>query len=152
MKMEQTECSEMLAYKNSDTGELPRRKHTTYTTLFWVHSWKIKDQLDVTCYFYFTSYVINVFQTLIYPSSGACDCVVEMGTTQTQLHQISNAQRTENKMTEVVFQQHSRKLLMMDILMSETCSVHKKWNKNSKWQQVRLLFLNYYNEAQSNKH
>jgi len=28
---------------------------------------------------------------------------------------------TENKMTDVVIQQHSRKLLMMDILMSETC-------------------------------
>ena len=29
--------------------------------------------------------------------------------------------RTENKTTDVVVQQHSRKLLMMDILMSETC-------------------------------
>jgi len=28
---------------------------------------------------------------------------------------------TENKTTDVVIQQHSRKLLMMDILMSETC-------------------------------
>jgi len=26
-------------------------------------------------------------------------------------------------------QQHSRKLLMMDILMSETCWAHKKWNR-----------------------
>ena len=42
-------------------------------------------------------------------------------TTQNQLHQISNTQRTENKTTEVVIQQHSRKLLMMDILMYETC-------------------------------
>ena len=32
MKMEQTECSETSAYKNSDAGELPRRKHTTYRT------------------------------------------------------------------------------------------------------------------------
>ena len=36
-------------------------------------------------------------------------------------HQISNTQRTENKTTDVVIQQHSRKLLMMDILMFETC-------------------------------
>jgi len=43
------------------------------------------------------------------------------GTTQTQPHQISNTQRTENKTADVVIQQHSRKLLMMDILMSETC-------------------------------
>jgi hypothetical protein len=33
----------------------------------------------------------------------------------------SNTQRTENKTTDVVTHQHSRKLLMMDILMSETC-------------------------------
>jgi len=38
-----------------------------------------------------------------------------------QPHQISNTQRTENKTTDVVIQQHGRKLLMMDILMSETC-------------------------------
>ena len=38
----------------------------------------MKDQLDVTCYFYFTSNVLNMFRTLIYPSSGACDCVVEL--------------------------------------------------------------------------
>jgi len=28
--------------------------------------------------FYFTSYVFNMFRTLIYPSSGACDCAVEL--------------------------------------------------------------------------
>jgi len=28
--------------------------------------------------FYFTSYVLNVFRTLIYPSSGACDYSVEL--------------------------------------------------------------------------
>ena len=42
-------------------------------------------------------------------------------TTQNQPHEISNTQRTENKTTVVVIQQHSRKLLMMDILISETC-------------------------------
>jgi len=30
--------------------------------------------------------------------------------------------------------------LMMDMLMSETCWAHKKWNKNNKWHQVGLLF------------
>jgi len=50
-------------------------------------------------------------------------------TTQTQPHQISNTQRTKNKTTDVVIQHHSRKLRMMDILMSETCWAHKKWNK-----------------------
>ena len=36
-------------------------------------------------------------------------------------HQISNTQRIENKTTDVAIQQHSRKLLMMHILMSLTC-------------------------------
>ena len=44
-------------------------------------------------------------------------------------HQSSNTKRTENKTTYVAIHQHSRKLLMMDILMSETCWAHKKWNK-----------------------
>ena len=28
--------------------------------------------------FYFTSYVLKMFRTLIYPSLGACDCVDEL--------------------------------------------------------------------------
>ena len=28
--------------------------------------------------FYFTSYMLNIFRTLIYPSSGPCDCSVEL--------------------------------------------------------------------------
>jgi len=65
--------------------------------------------------FYFT-YVLNMFRTFIYPSSRACDCAVELP------HRSFCS-------TDVVIQQHSRKLLMMDVLMSETCWVHKKWNK-----------------------
>ena len=42
-------------------------------------------------------------------------------TTPTQPHRNSNTHRTKNNTTDVVIQQHSRKLLMMDILMSETC-------------------------------
>ena len=40
---------------------------------------------------------------------------------KTSRTKISNTQRTENKTTDVVIHQHSRKLLMMAILMSETC-------------------------------
>jgi len=36
---------------------------------------------------------------------------------------------TKNNTTDVVIQQNSRKLLMMGILMSETCWAHKQWNK-----------------------
>ena len=48
------------------------------------------------------------------------------------------AKRTENKTTDVVIQQHNRKLLMMDILMSETCWAHKKWNKIASG--IKLVF------------
>jgi len=58
----------------------------------------------------------------------SCASACKTSTTQNQPHQISNTQRTANK-TDVVIQQHSRKLLLMDILMPETCSAHKKWNK-----------------------
>jgi len=38
----------------------------------------------------------------------------------------------------VVIQQNSCKLLMMDILMSETCWAHKKWNKTAS--DIKLVF------------
>ena len=50
-------------------------------------------------------------------------------TTPTQPHRISNTHRNKNNTTNAVIQQNSRKLLMMDILMSETCWAHKKWNE-----------------------
>ena len=40
--------------------------------------------------------------------------------------------------TNVVIQQNSCKLLMMDILMSETCWAHKKWNKIAS--DIKLVF------------
>jgi len=44
-------------------------------------------------------------------------------------HRNYDTYRTKNIRTNVVIQQISRKLLMMDILMSETCRTHKKCNK-----------------------
>ena len=112
-------------------------------------TWQLKNKRPTWCHlrFYFTSYVLNTFRTLIYPSSGAREYAVELphcasacntDTTQTQPHQISNTQRNKNKTTSVVIQQHSRKLLMMDILMSETCWVHKKQNKIAR--DIKLVF------------
>ena len=49
-----------------------------YWTVHHCDSWRIKDQLDVTILFHFTSYVLNMFRTLINPSSGACDYSVEL--------------------------------------------------------------------------
>ena len=45
---------------------------------------------------------------------------------------------TDNKTTDVVIHQHSRKLLKMDILMSETCWAHNKWNKIAS--DIKLVF------------
>jgi len=50
-----------------------------------------------------------------------CASACNTDTTPTQPHRISNTHRTKNNTTNVVIQQNSRKLLMMDILMSETC-------------------------------
>ena len=52
--------------------------------------------------------------------------------------QATRTQRTENKTADVVIQQHSRKLLVMDILISETCWAHKKWNKIAS--DIKLVF------------
>jgi len=42
-------------------------------------------------------------------------------TTPAEPHPNSNPQESKNNTVNVVVQQHSRKLLKMDILMSETC-------------------------------
>ena len=68
----------------------------------------------------------------------SCYSACNTHTTQTQPHQFSNAQWTENKTTDVVIQQHRRKLLMMGVLISETCRVHKKWNKKAS--DIKLVF------------
>ena len=89
----------------------------------------MKDHLDVTCYF-----ISLLMCSTCFGQASACNT----GTTKIQPHQISNTQRTEYKTTDVVIQQQCRKLLMMDILMSETCWAHKKWNKIAS--DIKLVF------------
>ena len=113
-------CS--ISKTNVASGAKLRDISDVYCTVHHCNSWRMKDQLDVTCYF------VSLLM------AEACN----MGTTQTQPHQISNTQWTENKTTDVVIQQQSRKLLMMDILMSETCWAHKKWNKIAS--DIKLVF------------
>jgi len=59
-------------------------------------------------------------------------------TTPTQPHRNSNIHRTKNNTTNVVIRQNRSKHLMMDILMSETCWAHKKWNKIAS--DIKLVF------------
>ena len=100
--------------------------------------------------FYFIYYALNMFRTLIYPPSGACDCVDELPhrSSCSQFvvcwrfccgrNKSCNTQRTENKKTDVVIHQHSRRLLKVVILMSETCWAHNKWNKIAS--DIKLVF------------
>ena len=60
-------------------------------------------------------------------------------TTPTQPHRNSITRRTKNNTTNVVIQQTSRKLLMIDILMSEPCWADKKWNKLAS--DIKLVFI-----------
>jgi len=60
------------------------------------------------------SHIHNISSVL---QASACNT----DTTPTQPHRNSNTHRTKNNTTIVVIQQNSRKLLVMDILMSETC-------------------------------
>ena len=56
----------------------------------------------------------------------------------TSRNKSSNTQRTENKTTDVVIHQHSRKLLKMDILTSETFRARNKLNKIAS--DIKLVF------------
>ena len=68
----------------------------------------------------------------------SCALAYNTDTTPTQPHRNSNTHRTKNNTTNVVIQQNSRKLLMMDTLMSETCRAHKKWNEIAS--DIKLVF------------
>ena len=135
----------------------------------------LKNKRPTWCHllFYFTSYVLNMFRTLIYPPSGACDYSVELshwsycswldvcwsfGVVGLEWYPccrlkhdwsvhvecggwgLINPQppHSKNNTANVLIQQNSRKLLMMDILMSETCWAHKKWNKIAS--DIKLVF------------
>ena len=51
-----------------------------YCFVLWPTNAQLKNKRPTLCHllFYFTSYVLNMFRTLIYPSSGARDCSVEL--------------------------------------------------------------------------
>ena len=122
------------------------------------YGWRIKDQLDVTAtlfHFLRNQYVSDINISIIRSLRLCCWittsvvlfsvlCVLEIWcgwvwvVPVLQAQRTHNTQRTENKTTVVVIQQHSRKLLMMDILISETYWVRKKWKKNGS--DIKLVF------------
>jgi len=52
-----------------------------------------------------------------------------LDTTPNQPHRNSNTHRNKNTQPMWWYNKKSRKILMMDVLMSETCWAQKKWNK-----------------------
>ena len=78
----------------------------------WITTWVVL--FLVRCVLEFRCGWVGVVSVL---QASACNT----DTTPTQPHRNSNTHRTKNNTTNVVIQQNSRKLLMMDILMSETC-------------------------------
>ena len=119
----------------------------------------MKDQLDVTCFFFHflcAQHVSDINISIIRSLRLCCwintsvflflvRCVLEIWCSWFWVvlvlqagAQLSNTQRTKNKKTDVVIQQHSRKLLMMDILTSETCWAHKKWKNIAS--DIKLVF------------
>jgi len=98
-----------------------------------------------------------MFRALLWPSSGARDCVIDYhiggfvlcfavcwrlvagklewcpgcgpDTSPAQLHLTSNIQQNKERNHQCGNLQHSRELLMMGIVMPETCCVYMKYNK-----------------------
>ena len=140
-------------------------KSNVYWTVHHCNSWRMKNQLDVTCYILFhllcaqhvSGINISIFRSLrlcqfVVCWSFCCSWYLVVFVLQVEAvlqpakrtppnisrSKNSNTQRTENKTTDLVIHQHSRKLLKMDILMSETCWAHNKWNKISS--DIKLVF------------
>ena len=77
---------------------------------------------------YFTSYVLNMFWTLICPSSGACDCVVELPHRSSCSHFVVCWR----------FGAAGFEWCSFCRLKHKTCWAHKKWNKTTS--DIKLVF------------
>ena len=99
-----------------------------------VDEWKTNLMSFAILFHLLRAHHVSDIRTLFVLQASAC----KTNTTKNRPHQISNTQRTENKTTDVVIHQHSRKLLKMDILMSEIWWAHNKWNKIAS--DIKLVF------------
>jgi len=111
-------------------------------------SWRIKDQHDVTCYFFHVlcaQHVSDINISIIRSLRLFCwiitlvvlflaRCVLEFRCSWVGVVTVLQASAWIILTILLNYQcgnskKKSRKLLVMDILMSETCWAHKKWNK-----------------------
>ena len=72
--------STVFTYIISYTVQSSKKEILNIKCVFWFYLQQLKNERPTWCHllFYFTSYVLNMFRTLIYPSSGPCDCVDEL--------------------------------------------------------------------------
>ena len=107
---------------------LPRVRPTLY----------LKNKRPAWCHllFYFTSYVLNMFRTLICPSSGACDYSVK-----SPRWSYCSWFDVCWRFGVVGLEWYPCCRLKQNISMSETCRAHKKWNKQvtSSWSFILQL-------------
>jgi len=97
--------------------------------------WQLKNKKPARChllyllYFLDTQHVSGINMSIFKSLRLCCWNTTLAGIPDTILakpHPNSNTQQSKNNTANVVVQQHSRKLLKMDILMPETCWVTKK--------------------------
>jgi len=104
-------------------------QHVSDTNISIIRSLQLCCWITISVVFFSVCCVLEIWCGWVWVVSVFLASACNTDTTQNLPHQISNTQQTEKKTTDVVIQQHSRKLLMMYILMSETCWVNKNWNK-----------------------
>jgi len=114
-----------------------------YWTVHHCYNWRIKKPTRVHLLFYCASYRLNMFRALLCSSSGARDYAADYVSLQPGHYSSLTApylQHTANqeRYDQCGNQQHSRELLMMSIVMLETCWAYKKHNKITSG--IRLVF------------
>ena len=115
-------------------------QHVSYINISIIRSLRLFCWITTLVVLFLVRYVLEVRCGWVGVVSVLQASACNKDTTPTHPHQISSTHRTKKNTTNVVIQQNSRKLLIMDILMSETCWAHKKWNKINKWHQLVYLY------------
>jgi len=139
------------AIRQEIEGVRVERRNTSdvYWTVHHCDNWRIKNQLDAT-YYFIVLLSLNMFRALLCPSSGARTMILittlivsflvcwfkhdfclslqpghHSNLTAPNLHHTANQERYD----QCGNQHHSLELLMMGIVMPETCWAYKKYNK-----------------------
>ena len=98
----------------------------------------------VIIYVYWTVYHCDIWRIITNKTKQwSCATAASLHTKLGEPHPNFNTQQSKNNTANGLVQQHSRKLLKVDILMLETCWLSKKKWKYNKWHLVCFLFFKY---------